>query len=574
MVGDGAFRGCSKIEYVCLSSMRMEDVDPTKLGLGGEDCILVCKDGTMCAVDGEWKDTQEEEEDAPVSEDATYATLEDGSQVEFVFSGAIDHFTTSDLKERQPISIQLGGLVTEIGDCAFSGFSNLQRITVPDSIVRIGDYAFKDSGLVEISIPDSVASIGRGAFSGCTKLDSVRLPSGLVEIQEQTFQGCSSLLGPIDIPSSVRRIGDSAFMDCSAESVDPILRIPKQVEEIGAWAFMGVNRLILFQERTKSEISAMSNYPWGVQKIDIIIRPGTAEQLTDKDIPAPHSDETPHQGEGDVDDDVVIGTGTFVKLAPIPLVSSRQKSPLDDLAVATVKVSPSTMRSNGGHPPKDPDGNTTIYFADGTLRTYDWSGEVSMQTMQEAGLCGLKTSPQAVQIGNKVTAIGANAFESWTSLKHVGIPSSVTSIGDNAFIGCVRLKDIALPDSLTWIGENAFMDCRCLHNEIVVPESTTHIGSKAFYGCIGLARDGFIVVGNTLHQYVGNQSNVVVPNGVLAIGEDAFNGCEVKTLTIPKTVQSISKNILNGCPTIKDMFFPDRGRDDISKLENYPWNTS
>ena len=72
-----------------------------------------------------------------------------------------------------------------------------------------------------------------------------------------TFMGCQSLLGTLDVPGKVVSMGRQAFMGCSAETENPILRIPATVAEIGPDAFRGVKHLILFQGRTNSQIKAM-----------------------------------------------------------------------------------------------------------------------------------------------------------------------------------------------------------------------------------------------------------------------------------------------------------------------------
>ena len=53
----------------------------------------------------------------------------------------------------------------------FSGCSSLTRITIPDSVTSIGNYAFYSCrSLTSITIPDGVTSIGDYAFSSCDSL--------------------------------------------------------------------------------------------------------------------------------------------------------------------------------------------------------------------------------------------------------------------------------------------------------------------------------------------------------------------------------------------------------------------
>ena len=108
---------------------------------------------------------------------------------------------------------------------------------------------------------------------------------------------------------------------------------------------------------------------------------------------------------------------------------------------------------------------TKLTFDDGTISSFNWSGEINQQTMIDAGLYDndqwTKNIINAV-IGSGVTIIGASAFFGCSDLVTVTIPNSVTSIRDAAFFGCYNLASVTIPDSVTSIGNDAFYGCRSL----------------------------------------------------------------------------------------------------------------
>ena len=64
-------------------------------------------------------------------------------------------------------------------------------------------------------IPSSVKKIGDYAFMGCESLESVVIPSSVTEIGTQAFSSCSSLES-VEIPPSVKKIGVNAFAYCTS----------------------------------------------------------------------------------------------------------------------------------------------------------------------------------------------------------------------------------------------------------------------------------------------------------------------------------------------------------------------
>ncbi len=82
----------------------------------------------------------------------------------------------------------------EIYEFAFYQRSDLTSVTIPDSVTRIGRYAFRfcDS-LTQVTIRNGVESIGDYAFNGCTGLTSITIPDSVTSIGNQAFYGCDSL---------------------------------------------------------------------------------------------------------------------------------------------------------------------------------------------------------------------------------------------------------------------------------------------------------------------------------------------------------------------------------------------
>ena len=69
--------------------------------------------------------------------------------------------------------------VTFIDYDAFKNCSGLTSVTIPPTILGIGECAFKNcSGLKSLFIPKSVNTIGEFAFTGCGGLESISVEEG------------------------------------------------------------------------------------------------------------------------------------------------------------------------------------------------------------------------------------------------------------------------------------------------------------------------------------------------------------------------------------------------------------
>lgn len=83
-----------------------------------------------------------------------------------------------------------------------------------------------------------------------------------------------------------------------------------------------------------------------------------------------------------------------------------------------------------------------------------------------------------VSIPSSVTYIGANAFQSCSSLKKIAIPFQVKKINENLCYKCKSLRQISIPSSMKSIKDSAFFGCDSL-KQIPIPNSVISIGTNA-----------------------------------------------------------------------------------------------
>lgn len=139
-------------------------------------------------------------------------------------------------------SITIPNKVTKIGDCAFWACSYLHDAVLPEGLESIGQAAFMsagfDPGYFNINFPSSLRKIGDSAFMG-SNIHNLTFPSSLDSIPPGTFSMCMKLQN-VTIPNSVKHIGYQAFY--SNNSLRSIT-IPNSVKSIDFSAFMWCHSL-------------------------------------------------------------------------------------------------------------------------------------------------------------------------------------------------------------------------------------------------------------------------------------------------------------------------------------------
>ncbi len=126
-----------------------------------------------------------------------------------------------------------------VGDNAFYGCVNMQAFVLNGAakLLSVGDYAFAGARFESVVISAGVTDIGAHAFEGCGSLTSVMFEVGsqLVSVGSNAFYGCT-VLQNISLPEGVLSVGNNAFGNCFALSS---ARIPSSVNSIGSDVFAG-----------------------------------------------------------------------------------------------------------------------------------------------------------------------------------------------------------------------------------------------------------------------------------------------------------------------------------------------
>lgn len=112
--------------------------------------------------------------------------------------------------------------------------------------------------------PYDIHVIGARCFRDCKYIDKITLPDCLVEIGDSAFSGCHNIFasssGMFYLPEKLQTIGSNAFYECS-NSVNFIsVRVPDSVTKIGVNAFKGF--------RTVFYNGPATGAPWGARAMN------------------------------------------------------------------------------------------------------------------------------------------------------------------------------------------------------------------------------------------------------------------------------------------------------------------
>lgn len=160
-----------------------------------------------------------------------------------------------------------------------------------------------------------------------------------------------------------------------------------------------------------------------------------------------------------------------------------------------------------------------------------------------------------------VTGIGNVAFQDCRGLTSIAIPGSVTSIGGGAFEGCYQLTDIQVAventtySSLDGVLYNkaltTLVRCPLAKESVMIPNGILSIGDAAFRRCAGLTvvviPASVTSIGDEAFLGCRNLASAAIPGNLFSIGSAAFQECSLVSVVIPNSVTSIGNAAFLSC---------------------------
>lgn len=391
-------------------------------------------------------------------------------------------------------TINLPNSIKRIGNYAFCFLaygayhgSNIEYINFPEGLMEIGDYAFAfNKRIQKLALPNSVKYVGASAFASMEKLESVE-NYNVPRSDHSTFYNCD-LLESVKIGTNVETISKGMFANCEkltkVEFEERNNSLPLLIEE-GAFSSCENLAEILLPEGVDSIGKEAFRDCYSLTSIKI---PSTLKSIE---------------------------RSTFDNCKKL------QKVIIEDIAAWCNNTINENLRFE-----------KHLYMNDEEIKDLVIPNTATSIADYAFWNCIGLTS---VATGDGITSIGKSAFADCTSLTSATIGSGVTSIGDGAFYSCSSLTSIDIPNNVTSLGSSAFSRCSSL-DSITIGNGVTLIGDYAFYWCTAL-------------------SSVIIGNGVTSIGKEAFYECDALTsVTIGSGVTSIGERAFYYYRDLKDVY--------------------
>lgn len=425
------------------------------------------------------------------------------------------------------------------------------KVIVREGVTEINKEDLKELRFknVNIQLPLSLRKIGNSAFE-YVRITSISIPNGVTSIGEEAFKW-NHELEKVHLPEGLTSIGKNAFNGCSSLST---INLPESICEIGDSAFYGC-RGLEFISIPSSLHTVGTDAFHGCEKINQLVYYDNGRRCNGW---IGHEDSCPK--------DIVIPPGVIAIDKHAFLYANVEHISLPEGLKYIGKGAFSYKLKRTNIP------NSVDFIGDGALSCYlqrdgtKIDGKSGLLIYANGTKCydwigNIDSCPSTLVIPEGVTAINGQSFFRFYKLEEVILPSSLKQIGVNAFAQCKNLKKVVLPNTVEKIEENAFSYCNQL-KDIDIPQNCEY-SKGCFEGCDSLnvlliTDHGTVCRGWSSKHYDGL---VVIPQGVKTIESKAFEDCyKIKGVVLPDGLDFIGSMAFKGCSGIEEIYMPNSVR--------------
>lgn len=352
----------------------------------------------------------------------------DGSVLHVVTNNGAGNFPSSFDKTAVTALIVEEG-VTEIAQYAFSGFTALETVTLPDGLTKIGTSAFTNTAYYadDANWENGALYIGQYLVDADNVSGAFTAKEGTVLIADYAFSGNSGITS-FSAPEGLRFIGEGAFRNCSGMEV---LSLPASVEVISGEDYI--------------ENNGYNTYYAG----------GAFSGCTALESITVASGNARYSDAGDN----LIDTEQNILLVG----SANSEIPTDG---SVTRIAAGAFVYGGSY--------TNGMQQDGALYV---SGCL---VAENDSIDGMLTVREGTWL------IADLVFWREMYITEASLPDSVQYIGNHAFYACGQLASVTFGSGLVSIGEGAFRECYLLAS-VTIPANVTYIGADAFWYCNALS---------------------------------------------------------------------------------------
>ena len=159
-----------------------------------------------------------------------------------------------------------------------------------------------------------------------------------------------------------------------------------------------------------------------------------------------------------------------------------------------------------------------------------------------------------------ISRLDINDLQSWCAMVFCTSKSNPMTHAEDIYINGSNEYDLIIPDNVEFISNNVFSACKSLRS-VIVNGNTKLIGEKCFSGCINLKKvslsDNVERIGNRAFEGCKILSSIKLPVGLSSISDSLFYGCEnLADITIPESIIKINNSAFDGCKSISRIEIP------------------